>query len=521
MTRKSYRWIIALLSVCIFSILLLQFYGFKQLYQQRKDLFDLKVYETLESISTKINDLNLVELFKSNYELDTKNDSTKISGNSIRISRSKRLLNRDSTERFETQVFVNDKAVLNGKDTLRPIKKLVSEFVIESKLQRDDSLKVLKLKTRKHSQNILDSTMESQLLERMFTELQLLDVNTNSPEKNSKIIKQELELKGLDLEFDYRIELDSLGIRKPIVSSKGFERHQPFYEINLSAKKIIKRNRFLLLQFPEINTHILGGMKAGILITGIFILIISVCYYYIIRLILNQKKLAEMKTDFINNITHELKTPIATASLAIDAIKGNIETQNKIQIYEYLEIVKFELAKLNSHVERVMQIALMDQTKSAYNFRILILEDLLTESIQHHQLQIKELNAQLQFESIHQKTLLFGDKDHLVNAFNNLLDNALKYSKANCQIKISIQCEKLLAKIIIQDNGIGIAENEQSKIFEKFYRVSTGNLHFTKGFGIGLSYTKMVIEAHGGNIKVESRRGEGSRFIILLPIHEK
>ena len=228
-----------------------------------------------------------------------------------------------------------------------------------------------------------------------------------------------------------------------------------------------------------------------------------------------------MKNDFVNNITHELKTPIATPSLAIDTIKNQTAKHSEEQISAYLNIVKEEMGKLNLHVERVMQIALMDQNKSAFNFEHLILEELIEESIHHHQLQFKEQSATLHFEKPTQKLKMCGDKGHLVNAFNNILDNALKYSNSICKVKISIQCEKQVAKIIFQDNGIGIADKDLSRVFEKFYRAPTGNLHNAKGFGVGLSYVKMVVEAHGGSINVESHLGKGSKFIIILPIDEE
>jgi len=521
LSKKSYRWVIVLLSVCMLSILLVQFYGLKQMYQQRKDLFDLKVYEALESISTKINELSLVELFKSNYGLGKKSDTTRKSVNTIKIFRSKISSNKHKTEHIETKVFVNDTQVQNDKDSTERLKRLVSEHFIESNSQDDSLSNILKLKIQRDLRTVLDSTEENQLLERIITEVQLLDVNNDAPEKISAILKQELELKGLVLPFEYKIEFDSLGIRTSKLSSKNFEKHQPFYEYNLSAKKIIKRNRFLLLQFPDINAHILRGMQAGILVTGIFILIISLCYYYIIKLILNQKKLSEMKNDFVNNITHELKTPIATASLAIDTIKNQTAKHSEEQISAYLYIVKEEMGKLNLHVERVMQIALMDQNKSAFNFEHLMLEELIEESIHHHQLQFKEQSATLHFEKPTQKLKMCGDRGHLVNAFNNILDNALKYSNSICRIKISIQCEKQVAKIIFQDNGIGIADKDLSRVFEKFYRAPTGNLHNAKGFGVGLSYVKMVVEAHGGSINVESHLGKGSKFIIILQIDEE
>lgn len=262
----------------------------------------------------------------------------------------------------------------------------------------------------------------------------------------------------------------------------------------------------------------MAGMQNSILLSLLFSLVMMSIFYYVMRLILKQKKLSEMKTDFINNMTHELKTPIATISLAVDAMNSHVIQEDGLRRSDYSRILKEETEKLNSHVERVLQVALLEKGELPLVKEKQDLVSLIKESLQNYQLQMKEKNATLLLEL--PETLAFqGDRRHLLAVFNNLLDNALKYSPSQPRLSICMTVSEGSLIIRYKDEGIGMNEEQQKRIFEKFYRAQGGNLHDAKGFGLGLSYTKSIVEAHGGRVYVKSTLNKGSEFILEWPYH--
>jgi two-component system phosphate regulon sensor histidine kinase PhoR len=213
-------------------------------------------------------------------------------------------------------------------------------------------------------------------------------------------------------------------------------------------------------------------------------------------------------------MTHELKTPIATISLAIDAMNSPLIKNDEGRYNEYTRILKEENKRLNTHVERVLQMAMLDKGELKLDKKELDPQVLIENAIATYQLQIKEKKAQFNFVKSEEAIKVMGDAFHLQNAFANLIDNALKYSAEHCRIDISVT--KLQEEVYIHfvDNGIGIAVKDQLRVFDKFYRVQGGNLHDVKGFGLGLSYVKSIVEAHGGRIELKSEKDKGSVFVL-------
>lgn len=219
-------------------------------------------------------------------------------------------------------------------------------------------------------------------------------------------------------------------------------------------------------------------------------------------------------------MTHELKTPIATISLAIDAINNNQVKSDEEKFKTYTAILKEENQKLNNHVERVLQMAMLDKGDLHLNKQEIDLVKIINSAIHTHKLQIEKQKAEVIFIHKLAEVYIVADELHLLTVFNNLLDNALKYSDKNCLIEIRLNLTIKNAIIAIKDNGIGIEHSVQKKIFDKFYRVQSGNIHDVKGFGLGLSYVKSIIESHHGVITLNSEKGKGSEFEIKLPVNE-
>lgn len=250
----------------------------------------------------------------------------------------------------------------------------------------------------------------------------------------------------------------------------------------------------------------------------LFTLIITTAFFITLRTLLKQKKLSEIKSDFINNMTHEFKTPLATISLAVDALKNEKVRENPEKTAYFTNIIKEENKRMNKQVETILQAALLDKQEVQLNLKKLSAHDMITSALNNITLQVEEKGGKLDVQFNADKEMILADEVHFTNLINNLLDNAVKYSKENLHIKLSTSNTGNNLRIKIEDNGIGMNKETLNRIFEKFYRAHTGNIHNVKGFGLGLSYVKTMVDAHHGTIRAESILGKGSSFIISIPL---
>lgn len=263
--------------------------------------------------------------------------------------------------------------------------------------------------------------------------------------------------------------------------------------------------------FREIIWFIIG--------TILFSIIITTAFFITIKALLNQKKLSEIKSDFINNMTHEFKTPIATISLAVDALKNEKVIHDIEKSAYFTNIIKEENKRMNKQVEAILQAALLDKKEIDIHSKKANAHDLIQKAINNIELPLAEKNGKINVELTAKNDLLFVDEVHFINLINNLLDNAIKYSKeTGLEIDLTTENHLNQFRIKISDNGIGMNKETSSRIFEKFYRAHTGNIHNVKGFGLGLSYVKAMVEAQKGTIKVDSILGKGTTFTLSFPV---
>jgi two-component system phosphate regulon sensor histidine kinase PhoR len=253
----------------------------------------------------------------------------------------------------------------------------------------------------------------------------------------------------------------------------------------------------------------------------VFTCVIFAAFFITIKALLNQKKLSEIKSDFINNMTHEFKTPLATISLAVDAIKNEKVINDRTKMDYFSGIIKDENKRMNKQVETILQAALLDKQEVQLNVKPLHAQTLVTDAIKNIQLPLNEKNGSLETCFKAANDLVLVDEVHFTNIINNLLDNAVKYSKDDLKIKVTTLNTGSNLRIKIEDNGIGMNKETLNRVFEKFYRAHTGNLHNVKGFGLGLSYVKTIVDAHHGKIKADSSPGKGSCFTLDFPLVKK
>lgn len=285
---------------------------------------------------------------------------------------------------------------------------------------------------------------------------------------------------------------------------------------DLSAVRMMQQE-MLVLVVPEAKNFILKNMGWMIVGAITFTLIMLIAFYLTLSTMLRQKKLSEIKSDFINNMTHEFKTPLATISLAVDAIGNEKVMHSPDKIRYFSGIIKEENRRMHKQVESILQSALLERQELKLNFQDINVHELIRKTADNLQLQLQQKQGRIYLDLHAANPVLKADEVHFSNIIFNLLDNAIKYCKDHPEIRIATENTKQGLNISISDNGIGMSRETQARIFEKFYRAHTGNLHNVKGFGLGLAYVKEIVDAHHGRIKVESAVGKGSRFDLEFP----
>lgn len=278
-------------------------------------------------------------------------------------------------------------------------------------------------------------------------------------------------------------------------------------------------NYYFVVYFPY-RTNYLSGQLTIWLVSSIILLATLAFLAYVIFVILNQKRLSEIQKDFIKNMTHEFKTPLTSIQLAATVLKSKDIVDKPTKLYNYAAIIETEARKLELQVERVLQMSMSHKKELSLNRHLIDLREVIAYTANAFKQQLEARNVELILENFDKPLMFFGDSEQLRIVFCNLLDNAIKYSKEDEKLVVRILYEhgkKDEIIISVKDNGLGIKHGDVKHIFDRFYRVSTGNIHNVKGFGIGLNYVQSIIELHGGTISCESAFGEGSTFIIYLP----
>lgn len=332
-----------------------------------------------------------------------------------------------------------------------------------------------------------------------------------------RMLKKQLKEKGITEAFELAIQNDKGQLVGVGSISDPFLIKNQGVQSKLFPNDILGKENFLYVYFPEKGSHVFRQVWLPISSSIVFILVIIFCFVYAIKVIIRQKALSDIKNDFINNMTHEFKTPLATVSLAVEALQDpELSNHDKFRT-RYLGIIKDENKRLVSQVEKVLQAAALDKNDFKLKIETIHLAELLESTVEHISLQVESKGGKIEFQNLLKNPEIEGDAFHLTHIFNNLLDNANKYSKESPKIKVVAKDDQDQVIVTIQDQGIGMSKEAVKKIFDKFYRVPTGNVHDVKGFGLGLSYVKTMLEAHKGGIHVQSEPGKGSTFTINLP----
>ena len=511
MNKRNFTVIIALLILSLVSILFVQFNWISDLNRLNEDRFKQDVQHVLYMINERLEEKEIINLTKDNLEATLKirrsNDRGGIeliesTFNKETIDSSKFISSKNSFQ-FDIESGESDDTDINSN--------------INASIQIED-MDDLTLDTAIQSQinKILDrSEMIQIILNKLLTNDRTITSDFDINFLN-KMIMVNLSQMNLDLDYDFLIYNNEEN-KIELSSAENPEILKSEFKINLFQNDLMDSNLDLYLYFPNQRQYIQESNFFNIIISGVFLVVIGLCFYYVILKVFDLKKLSETKNEFIDNMTHELKTPISTISLACEALLDK-EITSKDSKENYVKIINDENRRLGGQVEKVLSIAKTEKKNYEIDFDKLDIHKIINDSIKINQFKIEKREGKI-FQNLNAvNSIIYGNYDHLLNVFNNLIENANKYSLDVPHIEISTENKNDKLFVIVSDRGIGIRKSNLDKIFDKFYREPQGNIHNVKGFGLGLSYVRNIIGKHNATIKVESQLNKGTKFEISFKI---
>ena len=333
------------------------------------------------------------------------------------------------------------------------------------------------------------------------------------------LFKEQLAARGISIDYAFALtdEKNQLILNSPNFDANRFKFNRYARPLGL-VKRICNCDVLIHFYQKNLNTYLFGQLAYLLIPSFLFLLMIIAGFSLLIYTVNKQKRLLVIKNDFINNLTHELKTPVFSISLIAKVFKESLKKNKTEKLGEYLSLLEKENTKLKGHIDKVLELASLENGKYNLQKEPCDFHDIINDAIAGFALKIETQQGKLNktFQAV--STQLALDKTHFKNVIQNLLDNAIKYSKGQPEISITTKSDNQKLSIAVSDNGMGIAPEHQKHLFDKFYRVTTGNIHHVKGFGLGLSYVKYIVEAHGGSISVNSKKNEGATFLMEFPL---
>lgn len=510
--KKSTIWILGIvMGLSFLSLLYLQVSYIEEMMKTRKEQFDSAVRNSLSQVSK---DVEYAETQRWLVEDITEAERKALTENNSSLRQDDVV---QSTQRFKVK----------SRDG-----KIISDFGMRVMTIKPSELPKVMVRGRntipQTSNSMLEAIKNRYMYQRALLDEVVLDMIRRASDKSigervrfgdlNGYLQANLYNNGIDLPFHYEV-LDKEGrsvYRCADYEEKGSDEayQQALFKNDPPAKTSV-----LKVHFPGRRDYLFDSVSFMIP-SLIFTLVLLVTFIFTIYIVFRQKKLTEMKNDFINNMTHEFKTPISTISLAAQMLKDPAVGKSP-QMFQHISgVINDETKRLRFQVEKVLQMSMFDRQKATLKMKEIDANELITGVVNTFALKVERYNGKITSNLEATDPVIFADEMHITNVIFNLMDNAVKYKKPEEDLELKVRTWNESGKLMIsiQDNGIGIKKENLKKIFEKFYRVHTGNLHDVKGFGLGLAYVKKIIVEHKGTIRAESDLNVGTKFIIALPL---
>jgi two-component system, OmpR family, phosphate regulon sensor histidine kinase PhoR len=532
MNKQNVSGVTVFVSIALIGLIAVQIYWINNAITLKEEDFDRGVKTALRSVVDKIEKTALAARIKKKIEY--KKQGIRYY-NLNHVTRD--LINKDSTA---VSSIKDDKVNYEIQEELKTDSSGTSLTTTQNRKYATDSLDNGEFSLPPEiAENTIPNEKEtekmklelfqqkSEMVNDIFDELISINIYHNyKPKIDSMLLdsmlREELMENGITARYRYSISnSNSSHFRHKFKDpEKDCDSTNCYYKVNLSPNNMFVKAQYLSVYFPNQKNYLLKTMWVILTISALIILILIVSFYYTIGTILRQKKLSLIKNDFISNMTHEFKTPISTISLATQMLADKELVKTPERTDRFVKMINDENKRLSVLVESILQTALLDKGEFKLKKTDISVHEIIKNAIQNIQLQVEQKGGKIITHLEAANDIINADKVHITNIIFNLMDNAIKYSKDIPELTLRTENTAQGILVFVKDNGIGISKENLKKIFEKFYRVPTGNVHNVKGFGLGLSYVKAIVEKHGGHIHVESEPGKGSIFNIFLPFKD-
>ena len=521
MNKKLFVFLVVLMSLSLVGIIFVQGYWISNSIETKRGQFAFNAKQVLNSVSRNIKKLEIEQL--SNMILTLRdNHGIPEDANLYELLFLKvDTLKDDPDYRYDSSAedYKSGDALIDFNIDSTSFKKYVDAQ--KAILKHTDSLPASTTMSRKAAFSRIANMNDLELynLEQLVAEVaRRMPIHKRIDENQvNKFFKRALQERELNTSFEFAIYNNDL---MTAVHSDGFEKKakESTFSVSLFVDRESKNDYQLYANFPGEKKFVISSVIGMAALSILFTLIIVVAYSSALQQLVKQRQISQIKTDFINNMTHEFKTPIATINLALDAIKNPKIGNNPEALTRYMGMIREENKRMHAQVENVLRISKLEKNQLDISKERLKLHDLIEDAVTHVELIIEDRNGYVHTHLGALKSSILANETHFTNVIVNILDNAVKYSEGRPEIDIYTENVKNYVVMKIKDKGEGMSKNAQKKVFEKFFREHTGDIHNVKGHGLGLAYAKSIVEDHTGEISVRSEKGKGSTFIIKLPL---
>lgn len=506
MNKTRFRLLVFFMSLSLIGIILVQLYWVNSSLKNNDDQFRYHMQRILGKVSSKLQEQEAREFYDLYNKYTDSLGREPFKEDLLQYYRKK--LHRSQSVIYSDNVTQNDyNDIYNDVHNQESIEDIVGK--------RSKSGKVIDtVNTDAHEYDSYAKFRFEKLL-KDYTRLKTIDERVSN-DRLAKLLATELQQNTITTPFEFAVYNKGLATK---IRSANFKWDPSVsFQVPFLAEEDGHSDYRLLISFPEKQGYLFSSILGITSLSLIFTLIIIIAYLSAINQLIKQKQISEIKTDFINNMTHEFKTPIATINLALDAIKNPKIFEDREKVQRYLQMIRDENKRMHAQVENVLQISKLDKKELDIVKEQADIHDIIEDAIEHVHLIIEARQGTLNRHLDAQRTTTLLNDVHFTNVLVNILDNAIKYSTDEPVIDIYTENVKDFVLLKIQDRGLGMSKATQKRIFEKFYREHTGDIHNVKGHGLGLAYVKRIVEDHNCHIYVESEKGKGSTFIIKMPL---
>lgn len=525
MNKLFFRILVILMSLSLIGIILVQVYWFNKSFENNEEQFKFHVKQVLGNVADKLQKKEQYTYFEKYNNVIDSTGKAPDKSDFLEFGYYQRDSRTNETIVYSNSIISEDYGITSSFfdkkiDSLREIKNYTSKRTTE--IYSDDidnpSIKqtqIPDIKIRKEGRTDLLDNAQFELFYKDIAALRPIQERVSN-EMMQKLLSEELNQYGVKTPFEYNVY--SNGLATKIKSDRFRYEKTSTYSIPIFIDNDGNNKYQLLITFPQKKKFLFSELIGISILSIVFTLIIIIAYSSALNQLIKQRQISEIKTDFINNMTHEFKTPIATINLALDAIKNPKVIDDKEKIYRYLQMIRDENKRMHAQVENVLRISKLEKRELEINKESNDIHGIIEDAIDHVNLIIDDRGGTITTHFEASRTTVLLNDVHFTNVFVNILDNAIKYSPENPVIDIYTENVKEFVIVKIKDQGAGMTKAAQKRIFEKFYREHTGDLHNVKGHGLGLAYVKRILDDHNCQIFVESEKGKGSTFIIKVPL---